>query len=180
MFTSAKSHPYVALARDAVLQHVRGAGTYAFGSSVDVDDELWSKSRACFVSIKKKNGELRGCIGTMQPVRETLDREIVMNAISAATRDPRFAPIDHECELDDLVFSVDVLSELEPVADRGELDPKRYGVLVKSGHKSGVLLPDLPGIDTVDQQISIASQKGMIGPADRVELFKFTVDRYAE
>ena len=107
----------------------------------------------------------------------TLAAEIIANAVSAGFNDPRFAPLRRE-ELEQLVISVDVLSPLERISDPGALDPKKYGVLVRSGHRSGLLLPDLEGVDTVEEQLRIARRKAGIAPGEPVELYRFTVTRY--
>jgi len=136
------------------------------------------KERAgVFVSIKK-HGQLRGCIGTFEPTRPNVAEEIVSNAISSATRDPRFPPV-HVGELPDLVYSVDVLTSPEPVPDETWLDPKRYGVIVESGGRRGLLLPDLEGVDTVDRQIDICRQKAGIMPHEPVKLYRFEVRRHS-
>jgi AmmeMemoRadiSam system protein A len=129
-----------------------------------------------FVSIKKK-GRLRGCIGTIQPVYPTLVEEVVNNAVSAATRDPRFPPLSEE-ELGDITISVDVLTPPEPVSSLEELDPARYGIIVQKGIRKGVLLPDLPGVDKVEQQVEIAMNKAGLAPGEEVQLFRFEVKRY--
>ena len=129
-----------------------------------------------FVSIKK-HGELRGCIGTIQPVQANVVEEIRANAISAAFRDPRFDPVEPE-ELNDLVYSVDVLTPPEPVASLAELDPKVYGVIVRQNGRSGLLLPDLPGIDTAEEQVAIARRKAGIPADSPVQLERFRVVRY--
>jgi AmmeMemoRadiSam system protein A len=131
---------------------------------------------AAFVCLKK-DGALRGCIGTFQPTRDTLEEEIIANAISAACRDPRFPPVSAD-ELEDLDVSVDVLSEPEVVSDASELDPRRYGVIVKRGQRVGLLLPDLEGIDTVEEQLEIARGKAGIQPHEPIQLFRFSVKRY--
>lgn len=129
-----------------------------------------------FVSLKKGDA-LRGCIGTVEPARRNLAEEIIANAVSAAVRDPRFAPVRPE-ELEELSISVDVLTPMERVESTAELDPKIYGVLVRSGAHSGLLLPDLEGIDTVEEQVEIASRKAGLRPGDPVELYRFRVIRY--
>jgi AmmeMemoRadiSam system protein A len=129
-----------------------------------------------FVSLKK-HGELRGCIGTIEPVRENLAVEIVENAISAAAKDPRFRPVEEE-ELLELLVSVDILSPPERVVGPDELDVRRYGLIVKSGVKRGLLLPDIEGITTVEEQLSVARRKGGIGEWESVEFYRFTVERY--
>ena len=131
-----------------------------------------------FVSLKIK-GQLRGCIGTIQPTRDNLVEEITKNAISAAMHDPRFPPLRNE-EFSGLSISVDILGPLEEVKDETGLDPKVYGVLVRSGPRSGLLLPDLEGVDTVEQQVAIARQKAGISSGERVKLYRFTVTRYGE
>jgi hypothetical protein len=129
-----------------------------------------------FVSIHKLGG-LRGCIGTFEPQQENVAEETITNAISSATGDPRFLPIAPH-ELKDLDYSVDVLTSPVPVDDKGKLDPKKYGVIVESGWRRGLLLPDLEGVDTVDQQIDICRQKAGIAPHEPIKLYCFQVKRY--
>ncbi len=131
-----------------------------------------------FVSLKK-SGQLRGCIGTFEPVRENLAEEIAANAVSAAVRDPRFPPVSR-AELPELDLSVDILGPIEKVENEKELDPKEYGIMVRKGSRTGLLLPDLEGVDTVDQQVDIACRKAGIGPGEKPELFRFKVTRYPE
>lgn len=131
-----------------------------------------------FVSLKKGK-QLRGCIGTVEPVRENLAAEIAANAVAAAERDPRFASVTAG-ELKELDISVDVLSPMERVKSKSELDPRRYGVLVRSGPRSGLLLPDLEGIDSVEEQLTIARHKAGIKPGEPEELYRFTVGRFRE
>jgi AmmeMemoRadiSam system protein A len=138
---------------------------------------LFTQRAACFVSIKKR-GELRGCIGTLEPAEPDLGREIARNARSAAFQDPRFPPVAVN-ELHDLTYSVDVLSPSR-AAQAEELDPRRYGVIVSCAWRRGVLLPDLPGVDTVDSQVGIALQKAGIAPDEDYDLHRFTVTRYRE
>jgi len=138
--------------------------------------EEFRKKAGVFVSIKK-HGNLRGCIGTIVPTRDNIVEEVVSNAVSAAFYDPRFEPVRRE-ELEDLEFSVDVLQPPEPVSSLNELDPKRYGVIVRSGSRSGLLLPDLEGIDSAREQVEIARRKAGIGPEEPVVLERFEVVRY--
>ena len=131
----------------------------------------------CFVSLKK-DGELRGCIGTILPTAESLAEEICGNAISAGTRDPRFPPVE-ENELPELVYDVDVLTTPEPIAGPNQLDVRRYGVIVSTEDgRRGLLLPDLDGIDTVDEQIRIAARKGHIDLAEDYRLERFEAVRH--
>ncbi len=132
-------------------------------------------SSGVFVCIKK-GGDLRGCIGTFEPVRGDVVEEIIHNAAGSCTRDPRFFPVKPE-ELSDLEVSVDVLSPPERT-EASELDPKRYGVIVQAGSRLGLLLPDLEGVDDVETQLTIAKQKAGIRRDEPVEIFRFTVDRY--
>ncbi len=135
------------------------------------------KERAgVFVSIHKL-GELRGCIGTFEPTTENVSQEIINNAISSATQDPRFSPIT-PAELKDLDYSVDVLTRPEPIESQGQLDPRKYGVIVQCGWRRGLLLPDLEGVDTVDYQIDICRQKAGIAPDEPIKLYRFEVKRY--
>ncbi|NLU48218.1 MAG: AmmeMemoRadiSam system protein A [Syntrophomonadaceae bacterium] len=136
---------------------------------------LRNEKAGAFVSIKK-HGQLRGCIGTISPAYGDLAEEIAGNAISAATRDPRFLPFE-EHELEDLVYSVDILGKPEP-ATRDQLDPKRYGVIVTKGSRRGLLLPDLEGVDTVEEQLRIACQKAGIRPDEDYSIERFEVVRY--
>lgn len=129
-----------------------------------------------FVSFKK-NGELRGCIGTFAPTQPTIAEEIIRNAVSAGTEDPRFWPIELD-ELPNLEVSVDVLGAPEQIGGVNELDPQKYGVIVRKGRRSGLLLPDLEGVDTTDEQLSIAMQKAGIRPDEEIDLYRFTVTRY--
>lgn len=138
--------------------------------------EMKERKAGVFVSIHE-DGRLRGCIGTILPVYGSVAEEIIHNAISASTRDPRFDPIRPE-ELDRLEINVDVLSEPERIDSRDQLDVKRYGVIVSSGGKRGLLLPDLDGVDTVDEQVAIAMKKGGITARDRITLERFEVIRH--
>ena len=173
-------HPYVRLARVTVERLLNGETPPISGAAVETDAELWNRERACFVSIKTSAGALRGCIGTILPTQSGLDQEIIANAVAASTRDPRFSPMT-ALELKNVVFSVDVLSLPEPVSDRGELDPSVWGVIVSQGPRRGVLLPDLEGIDTAQEQLDIAARKAGIWKIDAgVTIERFSVDRYKE
>lgn len=143
-------------------------------------DSLLGQRAACFVSIKTDEGDLRGCIGTVEPVRATLAEELIHNAISAATRDPRFSPVEIS-ELPRLRYSVDVLSPPEPTRFE-ELDPKTYGLIVEdeSGRRRGLLLPDLEGIENAEQQLQITARKAGIPRGADVKLYRFRVRRYGE
>jgi MEMO1 family protein len=138
---------------------------------------LYSRRAACFVSLKKR-GQLRGCIGTLEPAEADLGREIARNARSAAFHDPRFAPLGEE-ELEGLTCSVDILSSSEPCT-LDDLDHSRYGVIVLAGCRRGVLLPDLEGVDTVERQVGIALQKAGIGVGEPFDVERFTVTRCHE
>lgn len=132
-----------------------------------------------FVSLHDREGNLRGCVGTFLPTRSTLWEEIALNAVAAATHDPRFPPVQPE-ELPHLHIKVDILSPPEPVNALDDLDPRRYGILVTNGARRGLLLPDIPGVETVEQQIAIARQKAFIEPDEPVEIYRFTVQRFSE
>ncbi len=168
---------YVALARKSLEHYV------TTGRRMDLPDalpkEMTGRSAGVFVSVHK-NGELRGCIGTIAPVQDNIACEIVENAISAAAFDPRFPPITPD-ELTQLQYSVDVLGEPEAVASMDALDAKRYGVIVTKGNRRGLLLPDLDGVDTPQQQVAIAKQKAGIGADEKgVALARFEVVRHGE
>ena len=142
----------------------------------DLPDEMLSKTAGAFVSIHE-HGELRGCIGTIAPTRSSVAEEIIANAISASTRDPRFPAISAD-ELPWLEISVDVLGEPEDIDSVDQLDVKRYGVIVSAGHKRGLLLPDLDGVDTPEQQVDIAMRKGGIRSSENYKLQRFEVIRH--
>ncbi len=166
-------HPYVALARQTIEEYIRTGKTPA--PPAPLPPNMKSKAGA-FVSLKKQ-GELRGCIGTIEPVCENLASEIIGNAVSASTRDPRFPPVSAG-ELDALDISVDVLSPPEAVDGPESLDPKRFGLIVSAGHRRGLLLPDIAGVDTVEEQIAICRRKAGIMRDEEVTLQRFTVERY--
>ena len=138
--------------------------------------ELTNRRAGAFVSLHK-NGNLRGCIGTIMATQDNLAEEIIQNAISACSRDPRFDPVTVE-ELDDLEYSVDVLGEPERVFSLADMDAKRYGVIVENDGRRGLLLPDLEGVDTPEEQIAIAKRKAGIRPAEKVSLWRFEVIRH--
>ena len=145
----------------------------------DLPNKMLKKKAGVFVSLHKKSDHsLRGCIGTFLPTKDSVAEEIISNAIAAAFKDPRFLPLT-EKELDDLEINVDVLSKPEPVTDIKQLNPKKYGLLIKNqDNLSGLLLPDI-GIETVEEQITICCQKGGIDPKDdKLELYRFTVERH--
>ena len=135
---------------------------------------------ACFVSIKTEYGELRGCIGTIEPVQPTLVEELIANAINAATRDPRFLPVA-PAELPHLRFSVDVLDAPEPTRLE-DLDPDIFGVIVtdETERQRGLLLPAIEGVETVEQQVSIAARKAGLQPRAVHRLYRFRVQRFSE
>ena len=167
--------PYVKLARASVEHYILRHKKLPMPQ--DLPAELTSKRAGAFVSIHE-HGRLRGCIGTIAPVQDCLAQEIIDNAVSASTRDPRFDPIRAD-ELAWLEISVDVLGDPEPISSPKELDVKRYGVIVTKGRKRGLLLPDLDGVDTVEQQISIAKSKAGIAEWDsNVQLQRFEVVRH--
>lgn len=166
--------PYVSLARLSLETFVREK-RFA-GRPARIPPEMQRRAGA-FVSLHK-SGRLRGCIGTIIAREKDLAGEIMRNAISAGVEDPRFDPVTPD-ELDDLDYSVDVLSEPEEAPGEGSLDPKKYGVIVQKGHRQGLLLPDLEGVDTVEAQVSIAKQKAGLRPDETgVRLFRFTVERH--
>ncbi|MDR2490988.1 MAG: AmmeMemoRadiSam system protein A [Spirochaetaceae bacterium] len=167
---------YVHLARETVELFAREGRRYAPGGTLPA--ELTAKRAGVFVSIHRENGDLRGCIGTIAPVRANVAEEIIANAIAASTEDPRF-PRVNEAELPDLVYNVDVLQPPENIAGAEELDPKKYGVIVSLEGRRGLLLPDLEGVDTVDEQLSIAMSKAGIRQSERgrVKLQRFLVTR---
>jgi AmmeMemoRadiSam system protein A len=167
-----KMHPLTRLARETVESYVRKK---ELPQPKELPPEMQERA-GVFVCIKR-HGALRGCIGTFEPTKSNVAQETMANAISSATRDPRFPPVA-VAELSDLTYSVDVLTKPVPVKSKDELDPRKYGVIVESGGRRGLLLPDLEGVDTVEQQIDICRQKAGIYPDEPVKLYKFEVKRY--
>ena len=166
---------YVKLATDTIHEYVKNRRVFEPDKTA-LPAEMTSTRSGAFVSIHK-NGSLRGCIGTFLPIQDDLAHEIIGNAISAATRDPRFIPITAD-ELPDLEINVDVLTTPEDISSEEELDVKKYGVIVENGGRRGLLVPDLDGVDTVEYQVSIAKQKAGIGPNEPVHLQRFEVVRH--
>jgi hypothetical protein len=166
-------HKFAELAKKSVEAYVKSR---IIISTPEPPDSGMVEKAGVFVSIKK-HGDLRGCIGTYAPCQENVAIEIIRNAISAATQDPRFQPVT-ERELSELDYSVDVLTPPEKVKDIRELDHKEFGVILKSGPKRGLLLPDLEGVDSVEEQLKIVRMKAGILPSEQVEIFRFRVKRY--
>jgi AmmeMemoRadiSam system protein A len=163
----------VRLARSTIEQFVRTGRT---PDPVPFTDPELPPRAGAFVSLHTAAG-LRGCIGTIEPTQPTLAAEVVHNAVSAASQDPRFTPVRPE-ELTDLEITVDVLEAPEPVSSLEELDPKTYGVITTCGWRRGLLLPDLEGVDTCEQQVAIAMDKAGIRAGEPIELERFKVVRY--
>ena len=169
-----QSDAFVRLARQSLESYIRSGKTLCVPK--DLPEEMLREKAGAFVSIHK-HGKLRGCIGTIAPTAGNVAEEIIQNAVSAATRDPRFDPITED-ELDWLEINVDVLGKPEKIRSMQELDVKRYGVIVTSGYKRGLLLPDLDGVDTPEQQVSIAKNKGGIRDGEQYTLERFEVVRH--
>jgi AmmeMemoRadiSam system protein A len=165
----------VALARQAIESYVneRVVVHPATGAAGEL------RRAGTFVSLHLPDGSLRGCMGTTEPQTGSVEEEVVANAITAATRDPRFYPLGLK-ELDSLDISVDVLGPAEEVDGLGELDAKRYGMIVRTlDGRGALLLPDLEGVDTVEQQLRLTCRKGNIDPEnDQYRLYRFAVERH--
>ena len=172
-------HPLIRLAQKAVESYIEQKKTPQLKELIAPDDLTpeMKEHAGVFVSIKKF-GELRGCIGTFEPTRENVAQEIINNAISSATQDPRF-PSVNTAELPHLSYSVDILTKPEPIEDQSQLDPKRYGAIVESRGRRGLLLPNLEGVDTAEQQIDICRHKAGISPHDPIKLYRFEVRRFS-
>ncbi|MBA7468976.1 MAG: AmmeMemoRadiSam system protein B [Dehalococcoidia bacterium] len=170
---AAVMHPLVQLAMDTIETYVTE------GKVIPPPEEPTPEMKqeaGVFVSLHKF-GELRGCIGTFEPTRKNVAEEIISNAVSSATRDPRFPPVAPE-ELEHLEYSVDVLTKPKPIKNKKELDPRKYGVIVECSFRRGLLLPDLEGVDTVDEQIDICRMKAGIDSSESINLYRFEVNRY--
>ena len=171
----ASEDPFVKLARLSLETYVR-TGKHLKTVPAGLPEEMTARRAGAFVSLHI-HGQLRGCIGTIAPTAENLASEIINNAVSAGSLDPRFSPV-RENELQLLEYSVDVLSPAEPIDSAAELDVKRYGVIVSCGERRGLLLPDLDGVDTPEQQVDIARRKGGIEPDEPYTLKRFEVVRH--
>ena len=165
-------HPLVRLAKRSVESYVRKGNVV---QAKRLTPEMKPKA-GVFVSIHK-GGELRGCIGTIEAQRNNVAEEIIANAISSAIRDPRFYPITAD-ELKELEYSVDILTRPRRVKSRKQLNIKRYGVIVEAGGRRGLLLPDLEGVESIEEQIDICRQKAGIDPDEPVRLYRFEAERY--
>jgi AmmeMemoRadiSam system protein A len=166
-------HPIVQLARKTIETYLKE------GKIIDPPAELapeMKEKAGVFVSLHR-NGSLRGCIGTFSPTTENVAQEVIRNAVESSTRDPRFPPMQAD-ELAGLEISVDVLTDPVAAGSVKELDAKKYGVIVKSGQRRGLLLPNLPGVNSAEEQIAICRRKAWINDNDPIELFKFEVRRY--
>ncbi len=172
-----KEEKYITdLARKAVEEYI------VSGREAEIEEEelpeILKRKAGVFVTLKK-GGKLRGCMGTFKPVQKNAAYEIISNAMTAAENDPRFPEVEKE-ELNEISISVDILSEPEAVRNKSELDPKKYGILVKGGHQTGLLLPDLEGIETAEKQLNIAKRKAGLAEDTEVEIYRFTVSRFEE
>lgn len=173
MIQKSESIP-VALARKSIAYYLQNRKKLPLPD--DLPPELIEQQAGVFVSLKK--GErLRGCIGTFLPNKDNIALEIIENAISSAIHDPRFSPVTLD-EVGSLSISVDVLSAPEEIKNNSQLNPKKYGVIVSCGYKKGLLLPDLEGVDTIEQQIDIARQKAGIYADEDFEIERFEIKRY--
>jgi MEMO1 family protein len=165
---------YVKLARQSLEYYIKNAKPLKRPDNLM--DELMNERAGVFVSLKKE-GKLRGCIGTIMPTTDCIADEIIQNAISAAVQDYRFSPIEED-ELPWLVYDVDVLSKSEPINSIKELDVLQYGVIVSYKGKRGLLLPNLEGVNTPEQQVEIALQKANISPHENYSMERFRVVRH--
>jgi AmmeMemoRadiSam system protein A len=161
------------LARDAIRAYVANGQIYTPSTPLPA---AWQERAPVFVTLHTPGGELRGCIGSLEPTTANIARETIDRAIAAATTDPRFAPVRAD-EVADLDVEVSRLSPLEEVGSPADLDPIRYGVVVETGGRRGVLLPAIPGIDDAEQQVAIARRKAGLGPETPVRLYRFTVEK---
>lgn len=168
-------NPFIKLAQQTIEYYLKTGKILALPD--DLPAEMLAQKAGVFVSLHYL-GKLRGCIGTTEATTDNLAAEIRQNALAAAFEDPRFEPVTID-ELKHLVISVDVLNQAQLIKSRKELDVKKYGIIVEAGYKRGLLLPDIEGVDSIDQQIDIACQKAGINPEiEKFKIYKFTVTRY--
>ena len=164
--------PYINLARRSIIYYLKHNKFLKPKNT----EGIQSGKAGVFVCLKKK-GELRGCIGTILPTKSRISEEIIKNAVSAALNDPRFPPVALS-EMSEIICSVDILAEPEEIKSISDLDVKRFGVIVSSGSRTGLLLPNLEGIDSVGMQVAIALQKGRISPEEPYRMYRFEVIRH--
>lgn len=184
-------NPYCRLAKKAVEKYVKEGEKIT--SSSDLPDKLLKQKRGVFVTLKKE-GKLRGCIGTIAATKENIAQEIIANAIAAANRDPRFAIVSEE-ELNQLSYTVYILSKPEPIEEISQLNPKKYGIIARAypkdvtkkefqaqkPSKQGLLLPNLEGIDTTRKQLNAVCRKAGIEPSEEaIALFRFETEKHEE
>ncbi len=174
LIVSMEDDPYVKLAKASLEHYIRSGSYYHDFSSLPA--EMLDNRRGVFVSLKKA-GNLRGCIGTIEPYRENIAQEIIQNAVSSGIHDPRFDPVTED-ELGDLVYSVDILYPPEDITSKEELNVSKYGVIVSTGHRNGLLLPNLEGVDSVEEQIEISLMKAGIGKDENYSMKRFEVVRH--
>jgi AmmeMemoRadiSam system protein A len=166
---------YIKLAKDVIKEYLTSGEILK--PAKNLPREMFEKQAGVFVSLHKK-GQLRGCIGTISPTTKNIAAEIIQNAISAAVDDPRFDSVEAR-EIDDLEIAVDVLNPAEEIKDQSELDIRKYGIICQTGYKKGVLLPDIEGVASVEEQIEIACQKaGINTQSEKFKILKFTVTRH--
>jgi AmmeMemoRadiSam system protein A len=170
------AHPFIKLAAEAITTFLSEQRVIA-PPAILFDEVPQARDPAGVFVCLKREGILRGCLGTTEPACGTRAAEIVANAIGAATRDPRFPPVEWS-EAADLLISVDVLGPCQPVTHLSDLDPRRYGLLLCMGERRSVLLPDIEGIDSVKDQIEAAREKAGISADQTVDMFRFEVERY--
>jgi AmmeMemoRadiSam system protein A len=176
MYIPKSFHTYYA--QEAILAYLE-TGRKFYLPDIDIPDELKIR-QACFVSLYESNGRLRGCMGTIKPRYKWLYHDIVDNAIFAAFEDDRFVPL-MEGELDDIVLKVETVSKPEKIRTLQDLDPDRFGIIVRSlQNAEGVLLPQCEGIHTIDEQVNLAMEKGSIPPAEKpnLEIFRFNIGAF--
>jgi hypothetical protein len=168
-----REHALVLLARQAILYYLTSGEHLTTVAELSLE---WQRPAGAFVSLKH-HGLLRGCIGTCLPTQPTLAQEIMLNAVGAATADPRFPPVTLD-DMADMDISVDVLALPEKVDSEVQLDPQRFGVIVRSGERRAVLLPGIPQVTTATVQVAITRRKAGIRPDEPVEIYRFEVTRY--
>ncbi|MDR0404693.1 MAG: AmmeMemoRadiSam system protein A [Oscillospiraceae bacterium] len=173
-FTGQTEDEFVRLARQNIEHYVKTGEVMELPNNLP--REMTHHRAGIFVSIKK-NGNLRGCIGTISPTCDNIALEIIQNSVSACSCDPRFEPVTVD-ELPSLVCSVDVLMKPEPILDKNKLNPKRYGVIVAHESRRGLLLPNLEKVNTIEEQIEIALRKGGINESEPYSIERFEVIRH--
>lgn len=150
--------------------------------SVDIQ-ENYNKATGIFITLWKidKNGNraLRGCIGRHSRRFDNIIEEVADCAIQSAFFDDRFEPVRIK-ELKNIKIEISLLSAPEKIESLHQLNPMKYGIIIQAGYRAGTLLPEIEGVDTVDKQFQIVCRKAGVHPTEKMDLYRFEVQKVVE